>query len=83
MRNDNLFTVIVFEDYRDRPANYVIQSVAAIAFINYCRAIRVAAAMAMSEKIVYVTYVGSSRLECHAGSLLAYEIATFDDVVQA
>jgi hypothetical protein len=37
--------------------------------------------MAMSEEIIYVTYVGSNRLECHAGSLLAYEIATFDAVV--
>ncbi|MDO7639324.1 MAG: glutamate--tRNA ligase family protein, partial [OM182 bacterium] len=27
--------------------------------------------MAMSEEIIYVTYVGSNRLECHAGSLLA------------
>ena len=70
MRNDNLFTVIVFEDYRDRPANYVIQSVAAIAFINYCRAIRVAAAMAMSEKIVYVTYVGSNRWSAMQGPRL-------------
>lgn len=38
--------------------------------------------MAENEKIIHVTYVGRNRLEFHAGSLLASEIAFFDEVIQ-